>query len=515
MMAVLVVSTSQAQESMSSIIGMLSRSITLRLENRLPEALACLDAILAQAPTFAPCLLDRAKVLALLQRFEDALADCRAYFRHGPAAPELLRLRDDIRDAALTHYQQTLALAPDDVGALYRRANIHLQCENYALAAEEYRLVLSIEPQHEGSLSNLGYAMVALERHEEALAAYDQLLALRPDDAVNCVNRGNVLKNLHRVSEAAFAYQQAILLEHDFAEAHLELAHCRLLAGRYSEGWRLFEQRWSTAQLARHYLPSSQPAWLGETTLAGRTILLWAEQGLGDTVQFCRCVPAVMALAGQVILRVPAPLCRLMQSLAPGLTVIDEQQALPPHDCHTPLMSLPLALGWSAPPPSGPYLAVPTANAAANPRRRVGLAWAGRQYGLRNTTRDMPLAALLPLAGLDIDVISLQKDMPLADTATLRSWPRLQPAGTLPDMLATAELISQLDLVISVDTAIAHLAAALGKPCWLLLRHASEWRWQLERQDTPWYPTLRIFRQHRAGDWDTLVDEVRAALVSS
>lgn len=515
MTAVLVLSSPQTQDRLTPIIGMLSDSISLRLQNRLPEALACLDAILEQVPTFAPCLLDRAKVLALLQRFEDALADCRAYFRHGPAAPELLQLRDNIRDAALDHCQQALAANPDDVEQLFRRANVHLQCDNYPLAVQEYGLALAVDPQHRGCLSNLGYALVALERHDEALAAYDQLLALEPDDAVNCVNRGNVLKNLQRVSEAAFAYQQAMLLEPDFAEAHLELAHCRLLAGRYREGWRLFEKRWSTAQLAPHYLASAAPPWLGETALAGRTILLWAEQGLGDTLQFCRCVPAVMALAGHVILRVPATLCALMQSLAPGLTVLDDTQPLPPHDCHAPLMSLPLALGWTTPPRSAPYLTVaPTLPAPVPPgtRRRIGLAWAGRQYGHRNPSRDMPLAALLPLAGLAVDVVSLQKEVPPADAAALRAWPHLQPAGAMPDMLATAALINELDLVISVDTAIAHLAAALGKPCWLLLRHASEWRWQLERADTPWYPTLRIFRQSRAGDWTEVVAAVTGAV---
>jgi hypothetical protein len=421
---------------------------------------------------------------------------------------------------------------------LYRRANAYLQCGDHHQAEREYAALLAQlaaagAPPHLGALGNRGHALLALQRTAEALVPYTQLAALAPDDALAHYNRANVLKDLERLAEAEQGYRRALALKNDFAEAALELAHCLLSAGDFTAGWRQYERRWQTAQLRPHALNVAAPLWLGDAPLENKTILLWAEQGLGDTIQFARFVPMVADLAdlaGRVVVRAPASLVPLLQSLDERVAVIADNAPLPACDLHCPLLSLPLALGVTVPPPMPGarrfqvdaaarerWQGWLTEAGAPQARPRIGLAWAGRQTGYVNRSRDVALAALWPLAAIDAAFISLQREMPASDAAALAQWPALIRAGALPaDFLDLAALIDTLDIVVCVDSVIAHLAGSLGKPVMLLLRRSGEWRWNLPgagSRDTPWYPSLRILRQEVQGDWAPVLARLRGELL--
>lgn len=517
-------------DRLATIFGVFMRCIELRNDNRLIEALAYLDGMLGHLPPFPPCLLERASILAKLGRYEESLSDCKKLLAHAPI-PEHEKFRDSVREQAVRHYREQLAAPAQNtqtaqtIETRQRLANVHLLSGDYEQAIADYDALLQLAPNHHDALQNRAYAFVALNRANEALRDYERLLAINTDDAVGWYNYGTTLHSLNKINAAVEAYQRAIWLQPDFAEAQLELSHCLLTTGHFESGWQLMEWRWQTAQLKPRYLRTAAPAWLGQGSLKGKTLLLWAEQGFGDTLQFCRFAPALIGRAERVILRAPGALQALLRSLDQRLTVIDEKDELPPHDLHCPLMSLPLALDIGVPANN------PAAHLSPHPtyrrrwadylgertRPRIGIVWHGRQLGLSNPTRDIPFDLLRPLlAASDAEFICLQKEPSPAEAARLAEFPKLRvPGPRLLDFGDTAALIEQLDLVISVDTAVAHLAGALGKTCWLLLRHSGEWRWQLERDDSPWYPSMRIFRQRQPGDWGQVIADVGRALAEA
>jgi tetratricopeptide (TPR) repeat protein len=514
-------SFSQFAGDVDQLVRLLARSIELRHENRLREALACMNVVLEMAPSFTPCLPNRAEVLALLGRYEEALADCETYLVEAGPLAGTIALRDSIRDQALAHFEERRRINPRDIESLYEQGNIYLRTGEFALAERDYAMLLHRKPGHLGALANRGYVLVALNRLDDALACYRQLLRLDASSPATSVNYGNVLKSLGRLNEAEASYRHAIRMQHDFAEAHIELAHSHLVAGEYELGWRGYEWRWQSSQMRAHYLQSPQAAWLGQFPVRGMTVLVWAEQGYGDMLQFARFLPRLADRAAKVILRVPPALRELMQAVDARIEVIagpwgagghGESWPLPRHDCHCPMLSLPLALGLGTPPSGSPYLEaaedrVARWSTALTPhsRPRIGLAWAGKQRGIAGAGRDVPLAGLAALAGLDADFVCLQRDISAEDAVTLEQFPHwVCPGPALADFSDTAALIAQLDLVICADTSVAHLAGAMGKPCWLMLRKSGEWRWQLQREDTPWYRSMRLIRQQQEGCWDAV-----------
>jgi hypothetical protein len=342
-------------------------------------------------------------------------------------------------------------------------------------------------------------------------------------------NRGVVLTDLGRHQEACADLEAALELAPDFRPARLTGAHAHLAAGHFERGWELFEARW---QGPRGYGLADAPMWDGRAPLEGRTILLRGEQGLGDTLQFCRYAKQVKALGARVVLEVQAPLVRLMKGLEGVEDVVETSPAPPAADCHALLMSLPRAFGTRLEtiPGETPYLAADPAEAARwearlgpKTRPRVGLVWSGGfrdEADLRwvNARRNIPLKRLEPLRGAAVDFVSLQKGEPgEGELRALKAegWDGpdlLEVMHEVPDFAATAALIEALDLVISVDTSTAHLAGALGKPVWILNRYDSCWRWLTDRDDSPWYPSARLFRQEQVSDWDAVVAKVRAEL---
>ncbi|MDH5254676.1 MAG: tetratricopeptide repeat protein, partial [Gammaproteobacteria bacterium] len=341
-------------------------------------------------------------------------------------------------------------------------------------------------------------------------------------------NLGNALQAAGRIEDALRSHDRALALKPDFADARWNKAFALLLQGDYAAGWPLFESRWDLAGNPCDPEGSTRPLWLGDAPLAGRTLLVRHEQGLGDTLQMLRYVPVLAARGARVLVQVPRALADLAATV-PGVASVTVFGEPPPaHDLQIPCMSLPLACRTTLAtiPADVPYLAVPDASRAiwagrlgvrggADGQRRVGLAWSGSAEHRNDRQRSLPFHLLVPLLSLAAEFHSLQKDYrpgdagQLAATGRLRDW-----SADLRTLADTAGLIDALDLVITVDTAVAHLAGALGKPVWLLLPSAPDYRWMLGRADSLWYPTMRLFRQPAAGAWDPVLREVSAALPS-
>ena len=354
------------------------------------------------------------------------------------------------------------------------------------------------------------------------MKSYDRALMARPDDVEVHYNRGHTLTSLKRIDEALASYGRAISLRPDYAEAHWNEALLRLLAGDFSGGWAKYEWRWKKhlSLLSKRNL--LKPLWLGDDTIRDKTILLHSEQGLGDAIQFCRYVPLVAARAAGVVFEVERPLWKLMNDFAGEVQVICRGDALPDFDFHCPLLSLPFAFGTRLETiPSGfPYLQAPSQTSTSwdnrlgpKDRPRIGLAWSGSAINTRDRERSIFLRELLPLLEAKATFVSLQKDVRSADAPLLKERSDIVHfADELRDFSDTAALISELDLVISVDTSVAHLAGAIGKPVWTMVTYIPDWRWMLDRDDSPWYPTMRLFRQPRTDDWQSVVVRVYEAL---
>lgn len=505
------------------VVDFITGSIPLRNANRYDESLACLDEALEIAPDCLPALIYKGNLLREMARFEEAATCFERSIRSAPNKDEIGRLLISTLQEALDYYDRIAATSPENTELPLKRGNVLLRLRRYEEAIVSYDHYLSVHPEDADGWNNRGNALLELDRVQEALESYDRALEIRPHAINELYNRGNVLQQLGRFEEALVSYDRVLEQKPDMAEAVMEQSRCRLAMGECASGWLLQESRWQTDQMKGTHLASTKPVWLGERNIGGKTILLWAEQGFGDTIQFLRYVPQVVQRAGLVYLRVPEALRSLCETLKCTVPILTDEESIPPHDLHCPLMSLPIPFGTTlnSIPADVPYINADPARIAnwqdlLGPRSkpRIGLVWAGRRNG--NRTRDMRLESLLPLTLLNVDLINLQKEIPKEDRGALAGMPELRSLGILlSDFADTAALLENLDLVISVDTAVAHLAGALGMPVWLMLRHSGEWRWLRERADSPWYPSMRIFRQKAPGDWTGVVGEIMEQLRKS
>ncbi len=472
-----------------------NRGNALHALGRHAEALTSYDRALALQPDYADALCNRGAALHELGRYDEALASC----------------------------DQTIARQPDYAEAHSNRGNTLKELKRYGEALEACDRAIALAPGFAGAHSNRGNALYELNRFEEALAAYDRAIALQPDYAAALTNRSVALQDLRRFDEALESCARAIAVAPDYAEAHYQQAMFRLLLGDFGRGWAEHEWRWRSTRLAETRRTFAQPLWLGADDLRDKTILLHAEQGIGDTIGFCRYVPMVAERAARVILEVPASLRELLGTLAGGAQIVSQGDALPAFDVHCPLMSLPLAFGTSLGtiPAEVPYLhASPQAAAAwrgrlgPEGRTKIGLVWSGNPNHRNDRKRSIALADLLPaFDGIDATFVSLQREIRASDATALFSRPDILHFGPeLTNFADTAALASNLDLVVSVDTSVAHLAGAMAKPVWILLPFIPDWRWLLDRDDSPWYPTARLFRQGEARTWNGVVARVGAAL---
>jgi len=489
-----------------------------QLGNR-PAAIISIEKALTIRPNDAVANTNMALVLRDSQRPAEALVYFDRTLRLDPSDVVALNTRGTVLMdlqrpiEALASFEAVLAIAPDHPDALNNKGAVLLKLKRPNDALETYDRALGQHPSHLSMLVNRGLALWDLGRPKDALASYDRALRIDPDYFDALCNRARMLRELHRLDAAIATIDRILHLQPHSAEFRFSSATYRLLNGDFELGWREYESRWEFAQLKGTRPDFGRPYWLGKEVLAGKSILLMWEQGFGDTIQFCRFVKPLAERGAKVVLRVQPQ----FKSLLAGLDGVDisiaDGDPIPDTDFQTPLMSLPLAMG-AIPSQSG-YIRCGSDRVAKwaeilGPRRRprIGLAWFGNPSYLRDGERSIPLAALSALTAHSCEFVSLHRDTrPEAHHPAIATF-----HDALHDFHDTAALIHHLDLVISVDTAIAHLAAALGRPTWIALPFVPDWRWLLDRPDSPWYPTVRLFRQPARGDWSGAIQAIRLAL---
>ncbi|HEY6837797.1 MAG TPA: tetratricopeptide repeat protein [Geobacteraceae bacterium] len=433
-------------------------------------------------------------------------------------------------DEAAQAYGRTLALNPDRGEAYIGLGNVLLALRRVTEAEQAYRQSLALNPGYGKAYIGLGNALVLQERLDEAEDVFRRALTLNSESAEACIGLGNVFQYSGRIAEAEQAYVSALALEPRNASLKYNLSLLHLLQGHFEEGLELYEQRLEdqvrnsfTKALARFGPTRVGKRWAGEP-LDGRSLLVVTEQGAGDSLMMMRYLP-LLKLRGDRYLAVSCEphLARVFRSIASVDGVITGTDVLPVEhvDFHCPIMSLPYLLQTrlESIPADVPYLVVPDEmrlgwrNRLANlPGIKVGLVWAGNRMYAHDAWRSVPLHRFSDLAHIEgVRLVSLQKGEDAGQWQKL-GWGGLDWMGMCDDYLDTAALVSELDLVISVDTSVAHLAGALGKPIWLLNRYESEWRWMLDRKDSPWYPTMSIFRQEERGNWNDVIERVAGEL---
>jgi tetratricopeptide (TPR) repeat protein len=428
-------------------------------------------------------------------------------------------------EEALNYLDRSDKLLPNQAPILQKRAIALYGLNRLEEALTEIKRAHELEPGNADICNSVGVFLRRLGREEQALAWFDRALEIRPNSIAARSNKSFALSQLHRFADAIAVYDEVEATDPGKAEADLYASLLHLLTGNFELGWAGRESRTkvSSPQIVR--LEFSQPRWLGEERIDGKTILLHTDEGLGDAIQFLRYVPMVAALGARVVVVVPDALCPLLSGLK-GVSQCIPLSAgkLPAFDMYCELSSLPLAFGTRLDtiPSTTPYLSARAesssiweARLGARDRLRVGLVWSGNPEHRNDYNRSMPLSMLAPILDVGARFLSLQKDPRPDDKAFLLARPEIVDyTAQLTDFAETAALISCLDLVITVDTSVAHLAGALGCPTWILLPYTPDWRWLLDRDDSPWYPSVRLFRQDETRDYTGVVTRVREKLVA-
>lgn len=463
----------------------LNLALVYQDQEEFEQAKALLNSIVSEHPDCAEAYLNLGTVLHQLQQFEHAAAAFEKVSELKPECAEtyinlssLLKDQQQLEPALVTA-RLAIQLKPSSPEAHLNLGTVYHDMGSLPKAIESYQMAISLKPDYVEALSELG-SVLALTGNHEGLSYLEQALFLRPD----------------------------------YAPGHWNLASASLRFGDYARGWAEHEWRWKWKMFSSPQRKLPQPQWFGQS-LEGKSILLHAEQGLGDTLQFLRYVPMVAERGGEIFLEVQEPLRRLLKNFPGVEQIIVRGEGLPETEYHCPLMSLPLVFGTTVDtiPAKVPYLPIPV-----DPKQRkvaklrVGLSWAGNPAFRGDHLRSLSFQQLLPLADVPgVEFVCLQKGpaaeriAEIAPEFPIEHWNHT-------DFAATAEAVAGLDLVISTDTSVAHLAGAMGKPLWLLLGHIADWRWMLNREDSPWYPTARLFRQHELGQWEEVIGGVKNEL---
>jgi len=478
----------------------------------------------------ADAYYNRSVALYELKQYQAAIDSCNkatalnpahadAYYNRGNALNDLKQYQ-----TAVDSYHMAIAIKPDYVAA-HDDCGIALnELRQHQAAIDSYDKAIAIKPDFAEAYSNRAIALSQLGRYQEAIDNFDKAIAIKPDFAEAYSNRGITLSGLKQHHAAIDSYDRAIAIKPDFAEAHWNQCLCYLQMGDMERGWVKHEWRWKNEEMnpyerRRNFI---QPLWLGVEPLEGKTILLHSEQGLGDTIQFCRYAKLVNDFGARVVLQVQRPLLNLLTGLEGVAELLAMDEKLPEFDFHCPLLSLPLAFKTTLGtiPASETYITSESdkvkqwkAKLGYTNKPRVGLVWSGSTGHRNDANRSIALSDFVKFMPNHVEYVSLQKELRDADRNTLKLHPEiLHYEDEIGDFTDTAALCELMDVVISVDTSVAHLAGALGKPVWILLAFNADWRWLLDRDDSPWYPTARLYRQGALGDWEQLFRRVATDL---
>src|ERR1700687_5711513 len=497
---------------------------------RLNEAILSFDKAIALKPDYAEVYSNRGNALQNLKHLAEAIISydkaialkpdfAEAYSNRGNALKALKRL-----DEAIIDYDKAIALKPDFAEAYSNRGTALQYLERLDEAIISFDKAIALKPDFAEAYSNRGNALKDLKRLDEAIISYQKAIALNSDFAKAYSNLGNALTALKRLDEAIINYDRAIELWPDYADAYANKGIASLLRGEFASGWRDYEWRKKREEPAgNRFVP--KPLWLGEQDLAGKSLFIHWEQGLGDTIQFCRYALLATACGARVVLSVQDALLRLLKQLDPEIVVIVSNQQPSVFDLHCPLLSLPLAFNTTLQniPSKVPYLQAEPDRIAQWTKKlgrdgfKIGICWQGSatKYGV---SRSFPITEFIRVSKIEnVRLISLQKGDGENQLQNLPDGMCVESLGTDfdagPDaFLDTAAVMKCCDLVITCDTAIEHVAGALGVPVWVALQYVPDWRWMLDRSDSPWYTTMRLFRQKARGDWKSVFIDIENEL---
>ncbi|HXD52673.1 MAG TPA: tetratricopeptide repeat protein [Burkholderiales bacterium] len=493
------------------------------------EAHRLMAAALKINPNAPDALVNFANVLHALKRDGEALTYLDKALALRPGDQEALLYRGNALNAldrpedAIACYDAVLARNPAHGDALLNRGTARARLGRHADALTDFDAVLTRIPHHVEALYNRGTALLELERPDAALAAFDAAVAAAPKHTGAWTNRGRALQALNRHADAVASFEKAIAVDKNFADAHSNMALSLLTLGQLSRGFAEYEWRWKRTGMSDARRNYRGRPWLGEFPIGQRTILLAAEQGLGDSIQFVRHAPLLARSGAKVVLEVQPELKALLAGVDGVALCHARGETLPAYDVYCPLGSLPLAFKTEPAtiPADIPYLRADETHVAkwrptieALPGKRVALAWAGHAKHPNDRNRSIALAQLEPLLALDgISFVSVQRDLRGDDEVILARHKSVTHIGDkLDDMADTAAVLALADLTIAVDTSVIHLAGAMGREAWVMLPFSPDWRWTLTGDHSPWYPRMRLFRQAKPGDWSGVIASLRDAL---
>jgi tetratricopeptide (TPR) repeat protein len=476
----------------------------LKIQSNHFDALQLLGTIYTQVKQYEVSLyfFDRA--------IQIAKTHAAVFNNRGIALKELTRFDD-----ALTSYDEAIRIKPDYAEALYNRANVLQELKRFDSALTSYDAALHIKPDYVEALYNRGNVLQELKRFDDALISYEEVLRIRPNHVEALCNRGNAYQEIRRFDEALASYDEALRIKPDYAEATWNKSLLLILTGNYQEGWMLYETRSEKEDLKKNFPRYPQLAWRGNEDIRNKKILIHSEQGLGDSLQFIRYLDQIHQLGAEIILEVPRTLVTLVNTIQTPITIIEKGSKLPEFDAYCPLLSLPFVFKTTVDtiPSVVPYLSADKKKVSewnnrlgVKTRKRIGLVWSGSAVHKNDHNRSIPLEVFTDLLKLPVEWHSLQNEYRIEDKNFLDGHPEVrQHQEELGDFADTAALIECMDLVISVDTSVAHLAGALGKTTWILLPFVPDFRWMLEREDCLWYPTAKLLRQDEHRDWKKVI----------
>ncbi len=508
----------------------LNRGNALQMLKQFEEAVSSYDRAIALKSNYAAAWCYRGNALQGLKMFDAAIvsydqaitfnsdyADALCF--RGNALQELMQF-----ETAVLSYDQAIALQPDLAKAYYNRGNAYQELMQFNTAMESYNQAITLRADFPEAYSNRGNVLKELKRFEAAVSSYEKAIALMPEFPEAFNNLGIAFQDFNQLDSAVAHFDNAISLKPDLAVSYWNKSLALLLGGDFIHGWELYEWRWKLENFPSPKRVFPQPLWLGRESLKGKAILLHTEQGLGDSIQFCRYANLVAELGARVIIEVEEPLVTMFEELQGVSELIVKGHPLPAFDYHCPLMSLPLAFKTDVAtvPCSEKYLSSKKTKVQYWEKRlgnktqsRVGLVWSGSRVQKNDKNRTILLADLIRQLPDGFHYVSLQKEVRQVDRAALDSHtPTITHFGEeLNDFSDTAALCELMDVVISVDTSVAHLSGALGRSTWILLPFCPDWRWMLDRDDSPWYQSIKLYRQSKIGEWCTVFERVKADLL--